>query len=50
MFRNLNLYDILRAAKLVFTEGSVEYLSWMYDLSSPDAEGEESGKSFKAVC
>jgi len=42
--RNLNLYDVLRADKLVFTEGSVEYLNRMYGLSSPDAEEDESNK------
>ncbi|XP_024382335.1 uncharacterized protein [Physcomitrium patens] len=45
--RNLNLYDVLRADKLILTKSSVEYLEQMYGASGSfeiivgDGEGEE---------
>eukprot|EP01018_Ginkgo_biloba_P034322 Gb_03469 [translate_table: standard] len=43
--RNLNLYDVLRADKLIFTKASVEYLNRMYGLSSDvEEEAEEGGE------
>ncbi|XP_057827243.1 large ribosomal subunit protein uL4c isoform X3 [Cryptomeria japonica] len=47
--RTLNLYDILRADKLIFTKDGVEYLNKMYGLNSAireedEEKGEEEGK------
>lgn len=45
--RSLNLYDVLRADKLILTKSSVEYLEQQYGASTPfefivgDGEGEE---------
>lgn len=39
--RTLNLYDILRADKLIFTKDGVEYLNKMYGLKSAVREGDE---------
>ncbi|XP_057827239.1 large ribosomal subunit protein uL4c isoform X1 [Cryptomeria japonica] len=39
--RTLNLYDILRADKLIFTKDGVEYLNKMYGLKSAIREGDE---------
>lgn len=50
--RSLNLYDILRADKLILTKSSLEYLEQQYGASASfvgDAEGEVEEASEGAV-